>query len=174
MTAFAADARPLDTFYSGVTSPLGGTVGFSPNLKHATIGNGWATWSHGYAGDVYKTAEGITTATLTMPSATTAFYLYAEPNNMSVYSIAVTSASSTTTRSVNGDAGANGFGVYADAGDTISSISIVADPGANGFAVGEFGIASSAVPEPGQLASGLVLLVGAAGYCYRKRLAARN
>ena len=31
-------------------SPNGGSVGFSVPLTHNEIGNGWATWSHGYTG----------------------------------------------------------------------------------------------------------------------------
>src|SRR4030095_11899861 len=55
MTAFGDDARPNGGVVSDVPSPLGGVVGFSPDLTHTEVGAGWATWSHGYTGDLYLT-----------------------------------------------------------------------------------------------------------------------
>lgn len=172
MTAFGSDARPPGNLVSDVASPLGGAVGFSPDAMHTQIGVGWATWSHGYGGDVYWTSD--TSLTLTLPANSGAFSLYTMPNDFSVYNITVNSGSTSLTRAIDGNGGARGFGIYGDAGESLTSILITADQGAQGFAVGEFGIAISAVPEPSQIATGLVLLVGATGYAYRRRQAGRK
>jgi hypothetical protein len=59
MTLFADDARANFTSVSTVSSPLGGVLGFDSAASLREIGDGWDTWSHGYAGDVYV-AEGLT------------------------------------------------------------------------------------------------------------------
>ncbi len=142
-------------------SPLGGVVGFSPDLTHVEVGAGWATWSHGYTGDVYFTTG--STVTLTLPSGTGAFYFFAEPNVFDVFSItAVADDGSGTTQFVQGLSGARFFGVYSDDYAAIDHIEITVDAGAGGFAVGEFGAA--AVPEPSTL-----LLMGAGLLATRMR-----
>src|SRR5215510_10001821 len=55
MTQFALDPRAEFDVVSSVPSPLGGDVGFSPDLVHLIAGSGWGSWSHGYTGDVYWT-----------------------------------------------------------------------------------------------------------------------
>jgi hypothetical protein len=163
MTAFPLDARPLFDVVSGVASPLGGTVGFTGDADHRQIGFGWATWSHGYTGDVYYTL-GATSMTLTMPADTAAFRFYAEPNPFAVFTITVSSGGVSSSAQVDGSGGAYGWGIYDAAG--ITSITISADVD---FAFGEFGIAAKVptVPDPG---SSLVLLgLGLAGLAWRKR-----
>ena len=59
MALFADDARANFTSASTVSSPLGGALGFDSAASLREIGDGWDTWSHGYAGDVYV-AEGLT------------------------------------------------------------------------------------------------------------------
>ncbi len=140
MTAFPADARPLSQQVFDVAAPGGGTVDFCPELTHVRIGQGWATWSHGYLGDVYYTNEDQ--ATLTLPGGTFAFYFYVEPNSFSTYTIsAVANDGSSITQSVNGSSGAKYYGFYSCSGaTTIERIVITAAEAANGFAVGEFAI----------------------------------
>jgi PEP-CTERM motif len=160
MTAFGDDARPNGTV-SDVTSPLGGVVGFSPDLTHVEVGAGWETWSHGYTGDVYYTFG--STLTLTLPSSTGAFYFFAEPNNFDLFTItAVADDGSGSAQVVNGFSGAKFFGVYSDDFAAIDHIDITVNASARGFAVGEFGIA--AVPEPSTL-----LLMGAGLLATRMR-----
>jgi hypothetical protein len=53
MTPFADDTDPLFANVTSLPSPLGGNITFDNAIDHRTIGNGWATWSHGYLGDVY-------------------------------------------------------------------------------------------------------------------------
>jgi hypothetical protein len=143
MTPFAADPQPaFGTSVSGVAAPTGGTVGFSPSLGHYAVGNGWATWSNGYTGDVYADFSG-STDTLSLPTGTSAFYFYAEPNLFNVYNVTATAQDGTTrTVGVNGFFGAQYFGFYGTGGDTISSIAVTTDPAAASQAVGEFGIAT--------------------------------
>lgn len=140
MTAFPADPQPLFTDVSSVAAPTGGSVGFSPSLNHRQVGAGWATWSHGYTGDVYFT-NGATSATMTMPPNTVAFYFYAEPDPFAVFDFTATTDSGTTSGAipVDGNGGAKYFGFYATGGDTILSITVSSSVG---FAVGEFGIAT--------------------------------
>ena len=146
MTPFPADPQPNYTVVSSVASPLGGSVGFSPSLEHRIVGSGWATWSHGYTGDVYWT-QGGTSAALTLPALTGAFYLYAEPNPLEVYTITATAQDGTSvTQNVQGNAGAAGYGFYGTGGSTIATITVTSGID---FAVGEFGIAQ--IPAPGAI-----------------------
>lgn len=148
MTPFPDDARSEFSIVSSVPSPLGGSVGFSPSLDLRTVGSGWATWSHGYTGDVYFTG-GASSVTLTMPLKTAAFYLYAEPNLFEIWTITATTQDGiAVSQDVDGFAGAAGYGFFATGGSLISSIQ-VDFAGQGGFAVGEFGIA--AIPAPGAI-----------------------
>jgi hypothetical protein len=159
---------PLDVQGSPVTSvpsPLGGSVLFGTlaqpqSLDHVTVGSGWATWSHGYTGDVYTdfTPGGVNAAndvdytlTLTLPAGTTAFYFYVEGNQFNTVKISATALGSDRSRAsgaaqVNGFAGATFFGFYATGDETITTIVVTVKAAANGFGIGEFGIAGG-VPD---------------------------
>jgi hypothetical protein len=142
MAPFGLDPQALGVDVPSVSGPAG-TIGFSPALNHDRIGNGWATWSHGYTGDVYDTlgAEDLTQATITLPAGTKAFYFYAEPQQFATFSVAATAQDGTTSGpiTVQGNSGAQYFGFYGTGSATLSSITVTtADP--TGFAVGEFGI----------------------------------
>src|SRR4030095_5959487 len=86
MTQFAPDPRAEFDVVSFVPSPLGGDVGFSPDLTHLIAGSGWGSWSHGYTGDVYWTDGGLS-ASLALPPDTAAFYLFAQPNVQQAFEI---------------------------------------------------------------------------------------
>jgi hypothetical protein len=138
MTPFGLDAQTLGVNVPGVSDPAG-TIGFTPSLTHARVNQGWATWSHGYTGDVYYT--GGTQITITLPAGTKAFYFYAEPNNFALFSVEATAQDGTTSGpiSVDGNAGAKYFGFYATGETTLESITVTTSD-TTGFAVGEFGI----------------------------------
>jgi hypothetical protein len=140
MTPFGADPQPLFTDVGGVAGPTGSSVVFGAPMQHVQIGNGWATWSNGYTGDVYWTG-GAASASVSLPSGTSAFYLYAEPNPFSDFQITAYAQDGTSSPAitVNGNAGAQYFGFYATGGQTIASITITS---AIDFAIGEFGIAA--------------------------------
>jgi PEP-CTERM motif-containing protein len=156
LVAFGDDLRPNGGVVSDVASPLGGVVGFSTPLTHSEIGAGWATWSHGYTGDVYFST---TTLTLDLPDGIGAFYFFAEPNPFAPFTITASVGGSILSQVVDGFAGAKIFAVYTDDGLQIDSISISSDVD---FAVGEFGAAP--VPEPSTL-----LLMGAGLLATRMR-----
>jgi hypothetical protein len=159
MTPFPLDAQGSPV--TSVPSPLGcdvlfGTPTRPQSLGHVTVGAGWATWSHGYTGDVYTnfTAGGPGsfndvdyTTYLTMPPGTKAFYLYAEPNSFGLHRINATAVGSDGSFAssgyvqVEGFGGARFYGFYANAFTTITRIVVTAKSDANGFAIGEFGIA---------------------------------
>jgi hypothetical protein len=144
-----------------------------------TVPGTWNNWSNGYASTVYANLNG-TTETVTLPGQTRAFYLYAEGNDYAAVNITVTSNSGATlTQSVTTPNGAEGFGIFTDGDDSITTVSIdaPATTGEGGFAIGEFGIfvgagiAVAAVPALSQstlLLLALVLL-GCGVYVQRKR-----
>jgi hypothetical protein len=140
---FPADEQPLFSPVGGVTGPAG-DVTFSPALEHVQIGDGWATWSNGYMGDVYWTG-GALSAELTLPSNTSAFYFYAEPNPFQVINITAVakdgSSSSSGPVPVDGYFGAQFFGFYTTGTERIAKITISSDVD---FAIGEFGINAGA------------------------------
>jgi len=158
MTPFAADPTPVYTDVTSVASPLGGVVGFSAPMSHRTVGDGWATWSNGYTGDIYWTGS-ATDVTMTLPAGTSAFYFYAEPDPFAVYTIVATAQDNTQiSQAVDGSAGACYYGFYGTGGSFISSIAVTT-PQPVDFAIGEFGIAGSPIPVPG------AVLLGGIGTC---------
>jgi hypothetical protein len=168
MTPFPLDPRPLTTV-STVASPLGGDVGLTPAAFHTRVAVGWATWSNGYAGDVYF--DGGTTEVMTMPAGTGAFRFYVESNVFATFAITATSnGGASVTQSVNGSAGAAGYGFYATDGDMISTITVSVPGGALGFATGEYSIAAALapVPEPATLGLCGVAALILAGYGWRR------
>ena len=125
MTPFGPDnTNPLSAPSSNVPSPLGGDLGLSPAQNHHTIGSGWATWSHGYTGDVYSDLSS-TVMQLTLPANTGAFYFYAEPNPFSDILITAESQDGTILNElVQGNSGASYFGFYGTSGDSIALITV--------------------------------------------------
>ncbi len=168
MTPFDLDERPLYSAITSVDSPLGGYVDFSNPLEHYRIGSGWATWSHGYLGDVYYT-NSASAVTMVLPVQTAAFYFYAEPNPFSLFTIVATAQDGTQlVQGVNGDAGAAYYGFYGTAGSYINSITVSTSQSID-FALGEFGLARAVVPAP----AGILLTVlgaGLVGHLRRRKM----
>jgi hypothetical protein len=149
LTPFPDDARANLTTVTSVPGPLGGSLGFSPSVSLREIGDGWDTWSHGYAGDVYF-AAGATTLTLTLPPRTLAFQFYLQPEVWDLFEFQVSSGGTLSpVFTVDGDSGARYVGIHStDPASPLTTIVIQNTDGlAEGFAVGEFAI----VPEPAGL-----------------------
>ncbi len=130
--------------YAQVAGPTG-KAGLNPGSVCEEVGSGWATWSHGYTGDVYwdDTSVGSTTTLrLTLPAGTRAFYFYAEPDQFATFIMQATTQSGATSGPipVAGSSGAQYYGFYSNGpGQQIKTITIVCQD--DDFAVGEFGIA---------------------------------
>lgn len=143
MTPFAADPRASSTTVSGVNSPFGGALLFSPSATKLNVGDGsWGSWSNGYTGDVYLILG--TGGTMYMPPNTRAFYFYAMANDLAAFDFTATADDGTSSYpvSITSPGGAKYFGFYAPPNGTSLSSITVSCPGCggDGFAVGEFGI----------------------------------
>jgi hypothetical protein len=174
MTPFGADPQALFIQETSLPSPLGGVVGFSPSVEHLNVADWGDPWKNSYTGDVYFN-NNFPPVTLTLPSGTGAFYLFAQPNAYAFpIAISMTAQNGTTVTQVvqtNLD-GSEYFGFYATNGDQITSLTISAPVDNNEVAFGEFAIAESqpsAVPEPATIS---LLLTGglfvALGRCRRR------
>lgn len=172
MTAFSDDTSAEGTSTLGLASPVSGNLQFSTGLTHFEVGGGWASWSHGYAGDAYHLDELQlgNMLTMTMPAETMAFSFYLEPAFFDLlnFSISVETFGGLSTglipATIAGSGGATGFGFYSDdLTDSIKSITIEGlDTFPDGFAVGEFAI-NSAPPSQGVPDGGAsMLLLGVA------------
>lgn len=139
MTPFGPDAAPDGAVVTGVNDPAG-SITFSPALTHTLVGSGWATWSHGYAGDVYYVVPSQP-ITIALPAGTKAFYLYAEPNAFNVFDVQATAQDGTTSGPVpvDGFGGAKYFGFYGTGDAEIATVTVTTSD-TSGLAVGEFGI----------------------------------
>lgn len=129
---------------------FGGRIRFSRLLSCRQVGDGWATWSHGYVGSVYFTA-GATGVTLSYEDTVGAAYLYVEPNPFGEFLISVTGSDGVSSvplsAQVEGDAGAAGWLFYSDW--TFTHLRTITVAGDVDFAVGEFGVAAiPASPGP--------------------------
>lgn len=191
VTPFTSDARPTWEAVTSVPVPAmatpSGSILFDTALTHLTIDptSLWATWSHGYTGDVYwydtfqvpqdgmsvqfiQADTGTFKLNLTLPTGTKAFYLYVEPGAFDTFNFDVQGFGSNEsqqnfmTQPIAGKNGAEGFAFFAtDPTSTVDSVAITAhDVTLNdGFAIGEFGIdgtGEARVPDAGAT----VLLLG--------------
>jgi hypothetical protein len=157
MIPFPPDPQPVSPFQD-VTTVEGptGDLTFNPNVSHRRIGEGWATWSHGYTGDVYYSAGAPTT--ITLPPDTGAFIVFAEPGPFGLFPMTATAQDGTViSQLVEGQAGASGFGFYSTEGSPLTSVEIELFGISAGFGIGEFSIAP--IPEPATIA--LIALGGA-------------
>lgn len=153
------------------------TSAFDPSASPAqSVPPYFGSWSHGYTGNVWHTADSGNprSLTMTLPTSTKAFYFYVQPVAFGIVSISIDYPGiSSRSLSASGLTGAVYVGLHSDAGEDLTSIKITSDEsaGALGFAVGEFGIFNSGsggggggvVPEPTSMAifglSGLAFLV---------------
>lgn len=158
MTPFAPDPRtiPGDVTFIQLTAGCPAMLNFTASgsplpVHHHRIGSGWATWSHGYTGDVYATS--LSVMTIVLPPNTRAFYFYVEPYNFGLFNVSALANDGTTSGviPVNGNSGARYIGFYSNnPACQLTSISITTPIAASGFAVGEFGI-NKATPFTGAM-----------------------
>ncbi len=125
--------------------PAPGSLTFSTSVMKLTAPTSWsAMWGNGYAGPVFFCNP--SSATLTLPPGTTAFYFYSQPDQYGTESVTAVTDSGTSSGPIPVTVGtssgaANGFAFYADGGDSIKTITISVDASIEGFALAEFGIA---------------------------------
>src|ERR1039457_5082952 len=139
MTPIGADPSAVGSVVTSV-----GSISFNQAVNHDQIGNGWGTWSHGYTGNVYDTADSLTptSLTLTMGGLTSAVYFYTESVNFANFTFTATAADGTSVRqTINGNGGESGYGFYATGSNYITSITVTGTD-SQGFAIGEFGLNS--------------------------------
>jgi hypothetical protein len=176
MTPFSADPGALFTLETSVPSPLGGAVGISPKVIHLNVATWGDPWKNSYTGDVYYNSD-FPPITLTLPSDTTAFYLFAQPNAfafpipISVMAQDGTTVTQTVQTNINGS---EYFGFYGTGGDHITTLTISAPLDNNEVAFGEFAIARSApavAPEPVTFSLLLIGALAAPLYFWRRKKA---
>ncbi len=173
ITLFPPDGTPEFTPLTDVASPLGGNVTFDIAAEHRIVGSSWATWSHGYLGDIYF-APNVSSLTISLPASTGAFVFYVEGDALAEASFTATANDGASlTLAILGNAGANGFGFYSDGITPLTSITLVNNSGGD-FAVGEFGISADtgAVPEASTWVSGMVLVALGGWVAGRRRASA--
>lgn len=137
---FPADARPVFQDVLTVADGFGRELTLNSPMSVRLIGMGWATWSHGYLGNVYYN-NGQRDIRVTFPRGVKATSFYAEPGPFGLFEITIVASDGTTTafddQIVDGRSGAHGWGIYATGGSEITSIRIAADVD---FSIGEFAI----------------------------------
>lgn len=172
MAGFPADPTPEGTLISTLAPPAGapvtGNLNFNIEVEHLKVHSLWDTWSHGYGEDVYYT-DG-SDLLMGLPSGTLAFYLYVQPNLKDKFEFLANSGVTTTTLTIDGDAGAHFVGFYSDNPlDALTSVYVrQTTDDSDGFAVGEFGINVSAVPEPSSWLTPLAALLFLGGISLAK------
>ena len=149
MTVIYHGGSPYETVTSIDVPEFGGSLDM-PGHSLRQIGYGWATWSHGYTGEVfYNNGAYLTQYDLNM-AGVGAFDAYIEPNPFSEQYFTVTATGSAggsaqVDVTAHGSSGASHFGFYAT-GETLVSIEI---SGTSDWAIGEWRVG---VPAPGALA----------------------
>ena len=157
---------PPGSLVTSVSSPLGGSVGFSSGLQHLrtdpsggyNVWNPSVNWGNGYNGDVYY-ANPITGFPLgvQLPPGTKGFYFYIQPQPIvgftnhgflfTVFGADGISPVLSTSFNLDQTKDAQYVGIFSDTpSDGVGRLAI---QNPSGYAIGEFGIA--VVPEPGTL-----------------------
>ena len=131
-------------------SPIPPDTTTSFRVQKRTVGDGWASWSHGYTGPVFYTVPIVPPLKLTIAPAK-AFYVYVEPATFGrPFAVVVVTDGGGASGPVFVDTagGATGFAFYTTAGESITSVTIDADANADGFAFAELGLGIYGVGTP--------------------------
>jgi hypothetical protein len=132
-SSLGTDSTISNTQVSSVSLNGGASVALSKPALILTVPTTWATWSHGYTGQVLYP---ITTSFTLTPHGTYALGFEVEPIQFASYNVTVSLTNGQSiTDSVNGNGGAQFFG-YVGAG--VRSVTISSPNAPNGFAVGDF------------------------------------
>jgi len=147
LEVLASDA-PLYTTIPSLPSSLGDVLLTPPHSVRA-IGEGWATWSHDYTGQVFENS-GYSDGLYTMPAKVGAFDAYVEPGPFVWVPFRMTGFASDETvamieEEIHGSHGASHFGFYTTDGATLVSV-YVETLVAYHFAIGELRLAPKTCP----------------------------
>ena len=147
MEIITTDYEPFEYTYSWPTSL--GDVLLSHSYQKRIVGESWATWSHGYTGEVFY-SNGSPESVYTMPPGTGAFDAYFETGPFAWYhyiftGYAADGSSAVVEKDIHGYAGASHVGFFTTDGTDLLSVEIEQIPG-TGFAVGEMRIAPRSCP----------------------------
>jgi hypothetical protein len=136
-------------------SPIAPDTTTSFRVQKRAVGDGWASWSHGYGGAVFFTVPTEPPLMLTVAPAR-AFYLYVEPAAFGrpfAFTVTTNAGGASGPVFVDAAGGATGFAFYTTAGESITSITIAADFNAGGFAFAELGLGLYGVGTPSPTAT---------------------
>ncbi len=163
MTPIIHGGAPYETVISIDVPEFGGSLDFDAGHSLRHIGYGWASWSHGYTGEVFYNNGVYEMGYDLNMNGVGAFDAYIEPNGAgAVHMYEVTAFGSAggeaqAVCSAYGDAGATHFGFYAT-GETIVRIEI---KGTCDWAMGEWRVG---IPTPG-----VMVLLGVGALCEGRR-----
>ncbi|MBM3844098.1 MAG: hypothetical protein FJ397_12700 [Verrucomicrobia bacterium] len=150
MVAALAQSAVSGTAVDTVDFPGGRQAVFDGKLELMRIGQGRATWSHGYGGDVLYWDElrsGRSTVTLSLPAGTRVFSFFLEPNFFGSASFGVMGSNGVESIlfdgwAVEGEGGAQGlaFGVRSGTPDLVSVTFTGLNTIPDGFGFGELAL----------------------------------
>lgn len=158
LATLADDPRPVGSLVQD--APTAPALTFDRPGRLLAVGNGWTSWSHGYAGDLYYFAANE--LVIDLPPGTMAIGLSLQPNLVAEFPFAVTADGTTIPVTVDGDGGAQFVGFWSnDPQQPIAHLRIWdVTSAADGFAVADLSVFVIPEPAPSTVVLGTLALAG--------------